>query len=155
MSARSARRRRGGVLLETLVAVAIFVAAAGLLLRLSTDALSALDRAERRSAAVDLARSALARLESGAINLADLRAGRVDAERSGRDEPAGDAARFRVSVATRRSPHPGLTVVEIEIRDRADPADASPLVSLRQLVELRRDDGDAGPGAEAARAEEG
>lgn len=129
--------RRGGILLETLIAVAVFTAAAALLLRTSTEAIAALDVAERRSMAVDLARSAIARLEAGAVNLTDLRAGRVTPEG---EAPALEETLFRVQVATRRSAFTGLTVVEVAVHDREASADAAPLAMLRQLVELRRED---------------
>lgn len=135
---RSLRRARaGGILLETMIAVAVFTAAAALLLRTSTQAIADLDLAEQRSMAIDLARSAIARLEAGAVNLADLRAGRVTPEDEG---SALEESLFRVQVATRRSAFPGLTVVEVSVHGRDAAADAAPLAILRQLVELRRED---------------
>jgi type II secretory pathway pseudopilin PulG len=130
------RRRvaRGDILLEVMVALGVFVVGAALLLATATETLAALERAERRERAIDLARSALARLEAGVVNLQDLRAGRSEAEEGG----AWGDDRVRLSVRTRRSEWPGLSLIEVQVRDTDATEDEAPLCTIRQLVELRR-----------------
>lgn len=144
--------RRAGVLLEVLVSIAVFAAAAAVLLGLARDSLEALGRAEGRELAVDAARDAMARLATGELSLADLRAGRIEPTEPGRVD--GDApgsllgARFRIDVRTQRSPFRGLILVEISVFDASAAGDAAALCTLRQLVTVRRsstedaDDGD-------------
>ncbi len=153
-SRREGLRRRGGILLEVLVAIAIFAATAGVVLGMISDALAALSRSQERAAAVDVARSALARLEAGLLTITDLRAGRVtsrldespDAD-SGAEADVGtdrgdrndDAVRagLAVDVSTRRADWSGLSLIELRVRRiDADP-DSAPLCTLRQLVRLR------------------
>ncbi|MFO0874395.1 MAG: hypothetical protein U0575_10530 [Phycisphaerales bacterium] len=151
--------RRGGVLFEVLVAVAVFVAAATMLLGIARESLDAMGRAERRELAVDLARDALSRLATGEINIEDLRAGRFE---SRRDDGAGadadpptsaPAGRFRIDVRTERSSFAGLVLVELRVRSADAAADDAPLCTLRQLVRLGRrvDDSSATPEGETAR----
>lgn len=138
------RRRRGDVLLEVLVALAVFVVGATLLLATARETLASLDRAQRREAATDLARSVLARLEAGVINLQDARAGRVGDD----DEAARGDEVLSVEVRTRRSPWPGLALVEVRVRDRDAARDGPSLCMLRQLVPLGADDASAVDGLE-------
>jgi len=129
--------RRGDVLLEVMVALAVFVVGAALLLATATETLAALERAERRERATDLARSALARLEAGLVNIQDLRAGRSEQEEGG---AWGDDL-LTLSVRTRRTEWPGLSLIEVRVRDVGAPAEGAPLCTIRQLVELRPVDG--------------
>jgi len=131
---RAIRARQGGILLEVLLAVAIFAATAALTLQATRDALNAVERQERLAQASDLAASAMARLEAGVINIADLRGGRVTEEEGGRDE------RFVVELTTRRTSHTGLTLVRLAVRDAEDALDAPPIFELRQFVRLRGPD---------------
>lgn len=143
--ARHRRRRdhrRADVLLEVLVAIAVFAAGAALLLTTARESLSALERADQRERAVDLARSVFARLEAGELNVQDLRASRADSDGEGawRDE------RLALEASTERTPWAGLTLIELRVRD-ADAANGTPpLCTLRQLVRLGRGDTAAGGG---------
>jgi len=127
-------RRTGGILLEVLLAIGIFAATAAMTLQATRDALAAVERQERLAEASDLAASAMARLEAGLINIADLRGGRFSEEDERQDE------RYRVELNTRRTSHTGLTLVRLTIRAEDAAFDAPPLVELRQFVRLRGDD---------------
>ena len=59
--------RRGALLLETLLALALFVGAAGYTLVVLRDAIASTDRLERRAEALDLAGSRLAAIEAGIV----------------------------------------------------------------------------------------
>lgn len=136
------RSARGGVLLEVLVAIAVFVAAATVLLGLARDSIAALGRAEERELAVDLARDAMARLATGELSMADLRAGRVEPAETGRvdgDAPESSfASRFRVDARTQRTSYRGLVLVELSVFEAGGAvgatADQRVLCTLRQLV---------------------
>ena len=67
------RRPRGAILLEVLLAIGLFVGAAAFCLGVTKSLFSALDRADRRRLAIDLARSKLAELDAGLISVQDLR----------------------------------------------------------------------------------
>lgn len=133
-------RHRGIMLLEVLLAVVLFVGAASFCLAAVSSLFTALDRAQRRQLAVDLARSKLAELEAGLTTLQDLRGrwsgavgsrGRdtqVDAPGAQQSEPA-----FFLDVATSSTAFTGLTLVELTVR----PDDPSgPAFTLRQLMSL-------------------
>jgi hypothetical protein len=66
------RIRRGGVLLELLLAIALFAAAASFTLSSLRAALDSVARAERRARAYDAAASRLAELDAGLIAVGDL-----------------------------------------------------------------------------------
>lgn len=139
---KSPRRQRASVLLEVVVAIAVFVAAATVLLGLARDSIAAVNRAEERELAVDLARDGMARVATGELTLADLRAGRIEPAETGRvDGNAPEspfASRFRVDVRTQRSPFKGLILVELRVFDAAAPRDSVALCTLRQLVRTAR-----------------
>ena len=147
------RRALGGVLIEIIIAVALFVGAAGFTLGAMRSVFDGMDREDRRLHAVDLARSLMAELEARLINVADLRGpidGRVGSRRAsgGIDEVlASDADQpvrtWRVEVHTDRSRFAGLSLVELTVREesaasegRGEP-DELISVTLRQLLPLR------------------
>lgn len=129
-------RRRGGMLLEVLLALGLFVATGGLVLSVLGDCTRAIARAERLAAAVDASRSVLAEFEAGLRPMGDLAAGDLG-------ELAPPWQDLRVEVRGRRSDHPGLVLAEAKVFDRAGDAEAAPIFVLRQLLSLRRDDLDA------------
>ena len=164
--------RRGAVLFEMVLALALFVAGAAMLSQLQTSVSQSLERARLSMQASDLATKALAELEAGIITLADLRTTRIRVERSADrmdrrvdlDELAQPSP-WRLDVRTERSPYAGLTLVEVTVAyveesDRVavgpspeeDVTDGDQVsVTIRQLVRLRDSDGDGG--AEGAGAE--
>jgi hypothetical protein len=135
---------RGVVLLEALLAIALFVGAAAFTLAATRNAIQAVDRNRRTLEAVDIARSRLAELEAGLITLEDLRGGSDDGVGSaGRSAPPRDASEpssWQVSIKTLRSEFTGLTLVELTIAEADDqPLDdfrAPVSYTLRQLVAL-------------------
>ncbi|MEE2908347.1 MAG: hypothetical protein VX527_11030 [Planctomycetota bacterium] len=130
--------RRGGLLLEVLVSIAIFVAAAGFCVRATSDVVSAMDRTERRLVAADIARSAMSQLQAGALSLADLREGSVFGEDSD-DDRLVTPGRWRVEVQTRPSLRPSLTVVTLTVEEDTKSSSPARFV-LRELVTLRESD---------------
>ena len=151
----AARPTRGGVLIEVVLAVALFVGAAGFTLGAMRSVFNAMNREDRRLLAVDLARSLLAELETGMINLSDLRGiidGRIgslrdspgtmsansDSGESGQPQPL-----WRVEVHTERSRFPGLSLVELTVRETREQRELDDesgemiSVTLRQLMPLR------------------
>lgn len=118
------RKRRGGVLLEVVIALGLFVAAGVFALGSMRSAASAMTRSAREAIAMDLARSKLAELEAGVITLAELREreGVLDTvgSMSFDDEEAGTTWRGRewiVEIETERTEFAGLTLVELTVRE--------------------------------------
>lgn len=134
--------RRGGVLLEVMLALALFVAAGSLVLSIFADGSRAVARAESLGHAVDAARSILAEVEAGIRSVGDLR-GSID------DLPP-PWTELRIEASSQRSDLPGLVEVEVRVfdRERAD----SPRFTLRQLlpVATRRGEGEGDGAAEGA-----
>jgi Tfp pilus assembly protein PilV len=153
MRAAPANPKRGAILLETLIALALFVAAASMALGATRNVFNAVDHARRRLEAVDLARSKLAELEAGHITLGDLR-GEFDAassqigsqRRSTRVDATGSAQRWVMDVKTRRTEFTGLSLVELTVREFAGSGsgrgqnEGGVSCTLRQLVALRHVD---------------
>lgn len=125
--------RRGAMLFELLVAIAIFALAATLLLSTLSDVIVANGRDATTARAVDLARTRLSELEAGLIAPEDLRA-----ESGRRADDAGRGAREElvVDAVISRSDYPGLSLVELRVFDGVQDA---PRFVLRQLVSLPRD----------------
>jgi len=129
----------GAVLLELLIALAIFVVAATTLLGTFSDVVASIGRDTTTARAVDLARSRMSELEAGLTTIEDLRAeaGRRGADVGGRahadeSEPRG-AQGLIVDASITRSAYPGLTLVELRVFDATGSA---PRFTLRQLVAL-------------------
>lgn len=123
--------RTGGILLETMLALAVFVATGSLVLGVMTDCTRAVARAEQLASAVDCARSVMAEFEAGLRSMGDLAGGELE-------EVPPPWEGFRVEARTRRSDFDGLVLAEIGVFERdAASADAPPLFSLRQLLPAR------------------
>ncbi|MCP3904423.1 MAG: hypothetical protein GY715_12415 [Planctomycetes bacterium] len=144
--------RRGGILLEVLLSLALFVAAAAFALGATRSVVGTLDRSRREALAVDLARSRLAELEAGIVTLAELRDDAEGLSRAGSVEAFGEEAddggrRWEIDVTTERTEFTGLVLVELTVREAPDEAvnDPSRIVecTLRQLVALREGDDEA------------
>lgn len=131
-------RRRGGLLLETLVALAILVMVGLFALAGARRGLDATDRAARRAAAVDLAASRLAEIEAGIIDIdavGDLNA--LPATLEGRLDEAPPRWPFVIEVTTGPSEFPGLVRAEVlVIVEEEDEA-----VELARLAALVEDGG--------------
>jgi len=133
--------RRGGILLETLLSITLFVVAALAILQATRQANRSVERAAVLQRAVDLATTRMAELEVGLITIGDLRSlDDLPRPEFGAfvDAPAED--RLRIEASTERSPHDGLTLVELTVLDAEDPAidgGARTVFVLRQLIRLR------------------
>ncbi|MCH2154058.1 MAG: hypothetical protein MK089_12025 [Phycisphaerales bacterium] len=132
--------RRGGLLLEVLVSIAIFVAAAAFCVRATSDSLKAMERSDLQLVAADLARSAMTQLEAGILSLADLRDGRIYGEELD-DQRLITTGRWQVEADTRPSLRPRLTVITLTVTQDVD-TDSPVQFVLRELIELR--EGEAG-----------
>jgi len=128
-------KQRGSVLLEVLLATAVFSFAGIVVLGVVDGAVADGARAARRSLAMDVARSQLARMEAGIS-----------------DDSQDDRAVPGLRVESRMEPSdfPGLTLAVVEVYDeqpdgRSDEATTDPprLAVLRQLMR-----GDGGSGTE-------
>jgi hypothetical protein len=132
-------RRRGGVLLEVLVSIALFIGAGAFALAAMRTTFDNIDRARRDQAAIDLARSKMAELEAGLVSLADLRGGPITDVGSVPviDDRIGSID-WVAEVRTRRTEYRDLTLVELTVREGGavdDPRAAR--FTLRQLLKLR------------------
>ena len=153
-------RRRGAILFEVLVAVALFAAVGVAVTTSMRSARAGLIAVDREQQAADLARSLMSALEMGETNINELREGLPrtlgsnDAFAEELDEALdrGEAG-WSLDVRTIRSPHPDLTLVELTVRsippgsapDSPDAAAVSEAVSftLSQLLQLRETDPEA------------
>ncbi len=133
--------RRGAVLFEVMLSVALFVGAAAFCLGATKSLFAAFERAGRRQFAVDLARSKLAELEAGLITVQDLRGewdGGVGSHVEDVDlEGASRARRWRFDIETSLSEFRGLSLVELTVSEITGAGDDAAGATLRQLVTLR------------------
>jgi len=93
---RATRRRRGGILLEILLAIALFVGGAVLVLGAMRSAVDGARRADLRARAMDLAQSRIAELDAGLIAVGDLDGGGL--EESGDATAGGSDSDLAVSL---------------------------------------------------------
>lgn len=142
-------RRVGGVLLEVLLSIALFVGAAAFTLGTTRSVLVALDRAGREAMALDLARARMSELEAHLVTLSELREDARGIFRVGSVElldptSADPGMSWELTLRTERSAYTGLTLVEITVEEAgADVDEDSPQrarATLRQLVALREED---------------
>ena len=153
----NSRLRNASVLLELLISLALFVGAASITLGVLRNVLDRLDRAERQTQAIDLARAKMAELEAGLTSLADLRQDADGVESVGSTElidqefgagGLGDetALPWVIDVESSPSAYPGLTLVELTVREDVelgvfDDAEQSVVsFTLRQLIALREEE---------------
>ena len=149
MIALRSRARRAGILLETVVSLALFVGVGSFVLAALRQANDAAERVLLETRAMDLAATTLAELEAGVITLADLR-GEIDLERPEFDDPLaddpGEEPRLRVEADTARTQWDGLVEVTVRVFDTQPSAELVlseggfaelRLVELRQLVATR------------------
>jgi hypothetical protein len=128
-------RRRGGLLLEVVIALALLVMVGLFALGGARDGLAAADRAARRAAAVDLAASRMAEIEAGIVSLdavGDLQDASLDGEAIGFEDELPRWP-FAVEVKTSPSGFEGLVRVEVVVRlddEVEDPIELARLVTL-------------------------
>ncbi len=139
---RGVTARRGALLMEVMLALTLFVTAGMVILSLVGQSVATLRAARDKEHAVDLARSAMAKMEGG-IETAEGLNGPV---RPWRDDAAGEAAPddgsaatpWELRIRTEPSPFDGLTLVTVTASKSADVGGGGAGVSytMRQLVRL-------------------
>lgn len=133
--------RRGAILLELLVALAMFAGAAALTLSIVGNSVTALGRLHERQLAMDVARSKMAELEAGLININDLldgpieSIGSIDLHDFNAGPPVSGPGSWRIEASTEITPWRGLTLAEVRVYT-SDEA-TTPAVTLRRLLRLR------------------
>jgi hypothetical protein len=139
-AARRLSSARGGVLLELLVSIAIFVAAATFTLSALGTALDGTRRAELRARAADLADSRLAELDAGLVSIGEL----GDAAAGSSDSALEVGATLEVVVTIVSGAEGRLATARATVTDRSG---AEPVVVCvrERLVTLEA------PGAGSAR----
>jgi type II secretory pathway pseudopilin PulG len=105
---------RGAVLLELLLSIAIFAAAATFTLSALGSALDGVRRAELRARAADLAESRLAELEAGLVAIGDL-----GAEASATPGNPADSDELAVAMTVVTGEASGLARVKATVTDRS------------------------------------
>lgn len=153
----SSHRRSGLILLEVIVALAVFVAAAAMTLQITSSLLDSLHRARTTQMAEDIALSLMAELEAGLITLRDMRTGATATVRgltTMEDEPAENDPIFELEVIARRSEYAGLSYVELSVTEIAagggmiampatDDTPPRPSATVRRLVPVTDEDVEA------------
>jgi type II secretory pathway pseudopilin PulG len=133
---------RGGILLELLLSIALFVGAAVLVLDAMGSALDGARRADLRARAMDLAQSRLAELDAGLVAIGDL--GGDESERS---DARGESADLAVSLEVAAAPGaPDAMVARATVRTRgADVVGEGTIVVVAErVVTLRSERRSAG-----------
>lgn len=154
MKRRRTSLRKGGILLEVLLSIAIFAGAASFVLGALRSAIDAQQRSLAEQQAVDLAASLMAELEVGSLSLSELREGLPrqlgsieNFSESIDDHMSQGLPGWSVDITTQRSEYTGLTLIELTVfRTQPDdgagaaPGDSTIRYTLRQLVRLREAD---------------
>jgi hypothetical protein len=109
--------RRGGMLLEVILALAIFVVAGGAILNLISQTMTGLERSQLAARAADLARSAMAKIEAG-IETAQTLNGPVERSAEGAASVGGEG--WELEIDTEPSQFRGLTRVTVNAVKRAE-----------------------------------
>jgi hypothetical protein len=138
--------RRGALLLETMLALAIFVMAGTAVLSLVDGSLTSLNHARLSEQAADQARTAMAKIEAGIATPQTLNgpahtwlqdaAERGDAGPTIFDEDA-EPSHWELGIDTEPSQFAGLTTVTVTASRRSRGEGVLATYTLRQLVRLR------------------
>ena len=141
-------RRRGAVLLETLLALAIFVAVAMITLGITGSAMDAMGRDRLHALAGDLASARFAELSAGTVSFAELRDSGTALQTVGsvewdRDDFAATAGgiEWQLRASSQRSSHAGLSVVVLTVRALRGGSIVTE-ASVRGLLRLSEEDQD-------------
>jgi type II secretory pathway component PulJ len=124
-------RRGGGILLELLLAIALFATAASFTLSAMRGAVDAIRRAELRARAFDLASTRLAELDAGMVAIGDL----------GEARPREDGLSVTVEIiaAAGTGVQTSLARARATVRDESDPTGAEPVIVAvhERTIDLR------------------
>ena len=144
--------RRGALLLEVLLSIALFAGASAFALGAARSVFDALDRAKRQQQAVDIATSKMAELEAALINVRDLRSewmGEIGTYEPDLEFNASNDSRYwEIDVQTYPSEFAGLNLVELTVTEATDAMNDDGSVvpmsfTLRQLMPPREADVEA------------
>lgn len=132
--------RRGALLIEAMVAVAVFTVAGLAILAAMRSAAREAQRERDLLRAIDLARSAMSRMEAG-LATPDQLNGPVpvwrDETAGGFDDAPPAPSGWSMQVETDTSPFSGLAQLTVRVRRaRTAGSDAAEIFALRQLVRL-------------------
>ncbi len=128
--------QRGALLLEVMLAIALFVSAGMVVLSMVGQSVGSLEASRDKQRAVDLARSAMAKLEAG-IETAQVMNGPVpvwqdETESAGMDMGAPAESGWELRIETEPSGFDGLTAVTVTAKKTAGGAS----YTLKQLVRM-------------------
>jgi hypothetical protein len=126
--------RRGAMLLEVLVSLAIVVGVAAFSIKAVGDTEQAIDRADRRRRCMDVAASVTAMLDAGLIGVGDLR-GRLLPKVDGLPLDDGAAVPLELEATTARTQWSGVILLKLVVSEQGD--DDPVQATLRQIVMLR------------------
>lgn len=138
--------RRGAILFEVLLSIALFVGAGAYCLACTRTVLDSLDRAQREAAALDLARSKLAELHAGLVSITQLEAewsGEVGSYQPSAQEQLEVDLPWTIEVQSAPSEFGDLSLVTLTVTENEPLAGAAPSgrapvsVTLRALVMVR------------------
>jgi len=115
--------RRGGVLLELLISIAIFATVAGFALSAMRSALDGVRRAELRARAEDLAASRLAELDAALVSAGEL--GDPDAAEKGPPDLG-----IRVEFVASPTGSSGISLARATVRERLDDGSDGPILAV-------------------------
>ncbi len=144
--------RRGALLLEVLLSIALFAGASAFALGAVRSVFDALDRAKRQQEAVDIATSKMAELEAALITVRDLRSewmGQIGTYEPDLEFDASNDSRYwEIDVQTYASEFAGLNLVELTVTEVTDAMNGDsnfvPMsFTLRQLMPPREADVEA------------
>ena len=140
------RHGRGAVLLETLFALAIFVAVAMITLGITGSALDAMGRDRLHALAGDLASARYAELSAGTVTFSELRDPGTALQSVGSMEWESDAltalasdVEWQLRATAQRSSHSGLSVVVLTVRALRGGSTITE-ASVRGLLRLSEED---------------
>ncbi len=139
---RNQLRSRGGLLMEIMLAMTIFIGAALAILSAMASAAESLEASRLRQRAMDLARSAIAKIEAG-IETAETLNGPVpqwrdeDASSQVFEDELPPPSGWELSIVTTPFGAGGLTMVEATATRRLDPSGRTLAeATLKQLVRM-------------------
>lgn len=116
--------RRGALLLEVLLSIALFAGASAFALGAARSVFDALERSKRQQEAVDIATSKMAELEAALITVRDLRSqwmGQIGTYEPDLNFDASNDSRYwEIDVQTYPSEFAGLNLVELTVTEVTD-----------------------------------
>lgn len=130
--------RRGGILLECFIGLAIFIACATMIFRVVAQAMDAQERTSRLEYAADLARSAMAKIEAGVATPETLQGAvpRWRDERDGTFDERQEETLWRLDIEVEPSAFDALSTVRVRAFMELESGREVGSFELVQLVNL-------------------